>query len=81
MLMSFLGDIVPYFHATASEEIDDKTVGDNAATLLDGDGGKIQPRDTGSQQIHPQIRRRLGYAVDGHRVRWVEVADIKKRKH
>ena len=60
-LLSFLEDIVPYFYTKASEkEIDDKTVGDSAATLLDGDGGKIEVRDTGSQaggQIYPQIRR------------------------
>ena len=46
-LMSFQGDLVPYFHTTASEEeIVDKTVGDSAATLLDGDGGEIEPRET-----------------------------------
>ena len=82
LMMSFLGDLVPYFHTTASEEErDDKTVVDSAATLVDGDGGEIVPRDTGSQavgQIHPQIRRRLGYAADGHRIRWVEVADTKQ---
>ena len=50
LLMSFLGDIVPYFHTTASEEErDDKTVGDSATTLLDGDAGEIEPQDTGSQ--------------------------------
>ena len=74
--MSFLGDLVPYFHTTASdEEKDDKT----AATLVDGDGEEIEPRDTGSQaggQIYSQIRRRLGYAADGHRVRWVKEAHV-----
>ena len=46
LLMSFLGDLVPYFHTTANEEEkDDKT----AATLVYGDGGEIEPRDTGSQ--------------------------------
>ena len=79
-LMSFPGDLVPYFHTTGSEEeIDDKTVGDSAATLLDGDGGEIEPRETGSQaggEIYPQIRRRLGYAADGHRIRWVKEAQV-----
>ena len=71
--MSFLGDLVPYFHTTASEEgRDDKTVGDSAATLVDGDGGEIVPRDTGNQaagKIHPQMRRQFGDAADGHRIR------------
>ena len=65
LLMNSLGDLVPYFRTTASEEeIDDKTVVDSVMTLVDGDGGEIEPLHTGSQaggQIHPQIRRRLVY--------------------
>ena len=80
--MGFLGDLVPYFHTTASEEErDDKTVGDSAATLVDGDGGEIEPRDTDSQavgEIHPQIRRRLGYTAYGHQIRWIKGTDTKQ---
>ena len=80
LLISFLGDLVPYFHTTASEEErDDKTVGDSAATLVDGDGEEIELRDTGSQavgEIHPQIRRQFGYAADGHRIRLVKEAQV-----
>ena len=60
LLMSFLGDLVPYFHTTASEqESGDKTVGDSDATLVDGDGGDIELCNTGSEgdrEIQFQIR-------------------------
>ena len=78
--MSFLGDLVPYFHTTGSEEErDDKTVEDSVATLLDGDGGEMNPRDTGSQ-VGGQIKRWLGYAADGHRIKWVKEAHVDTRR-
>ena len=77
-VLHFLGCIalLSLLAITSCKKGGDKPAWDSDANLVAGDGEEIEARDTGEQaagQIHPQIRRRLGYTADGHRIRWVEV--------